>query len=86
VKTLANALIGNDGVITSRTKGLKDSIARNTHQQEQLEKRVQLMQDRLTKQYGALDVSLSKINAQNSSLSQALKALAAQTEGIARNS
>jgi flagellar hook-associated protein 2 len=86
VKALANSLIANDGPITSRTKSLKDSIARNAQQQEQLERRVALMQDRLTRQYGALDVSLSKVNAQNSSLTQALKALAAQSEGIARNS
>jgi len=84
VKALANSLIASDGPITSRTKSLKDSIARNTQQQEQLEKRVALTQARLTKQYGALDVSLSRINAQNSSLSQALQALAAQSEAIAK--
>ena len=84
-KSLASQLIASDGAITTRTKGLRDSITRNQQDQERLEKRVALIQQRLTKQYGALDKMMSGINATNSSLSQSLKALEAQSEAIAKN-
>jgi flagellar hook-associated protein 2 len=84
-KSLTAALISSDGAITTRTKGLRDSITRNQHDQERLEKRVALVQARLTKQYGALDTMMSRISATNSSLSQALSALQAQSEAIAKN-
>ncbi len=38
----------------------------------------------LLKQYSALDVAVSQINGVNSSLTQSLKALAAQSEAIAK--
>jgi flagellar hook-associated protein 2 len=84
-KSLTAALMSSDGAITTRTKGLRDSITRNQHDQERLEKRVALVQARLTKQYGALDTMMSRISATNSSLSQALSALQAQSEAIAKN-
>ena len=84
VKALASQLIGVDGAITTRSKGLRDSITRNQAQQDQLEKRVALVQARLTRQYGALDTAISQINAVNSSLTQSLKALAAQSEAITK--
>ena len=84
VKALANQLIGVDGAITTRSRGLRDSITRNQAQQDQLEKRVALVQARLTRQYGALDTAISQINAVNSSLTQSLKALAAQSEAITK--
>jgi flagellar hook-associated protein 2 len=84
-KALAAQLIGSDGAITARTKGLRDSIARNQHEQDRQEKRVALIQQRLSKQYGALDTMMSRINTTNSSLTQALDALRAQSEAIAKN-
>jgi len=83
-KTLAGALIASDGAITTRTKSLRDNITRNQAQQDQMEKRVALVEARLTKQYGSLDTMLSQINATNSSLSQSLKALANQSEAISK--
>lgn len=85
-KALAAQLIGSDGAITTRTKSLRDSITRNQSEQDRLEKRVALVQQRLTKQYGALDTMMSRINTTNSSLTQALDALRAQSEAIAKNS
>ncbi|RQP25242.1 flagellar filament capping protein FliD [Piscinibacter terrae] len=78
-KALATQLIGSGGAITTRTQSLRDSVTRNQKQQDDMEARVALTQARLTKQYGSLDTTLSKINATNSSLTQSLKALAAQT-------
>lgn len=84
VKALANQLIGSDGAISARTRSLRESITRNAAQQEKLEQRVALVQQRLTRQYSALDTQVSRIRADNSSLSQALAALAAQSEAIAK--
>jgi flagellar hook-associated protein 2 len=82
VKALANQLIASDGAITTRTKGLKDSITRNTAQQQKLEQRVALIEARLTKQYSALDTTIAQISAVNSALTQSLAALAAQSASI----
>ncbi len=83
-KSLASQLIASDGAITTRTKGLRDSIARNQTQQQTLEDRVALVQARLTKQYAALDTLMSKMNATNSSLTQALTGIATTTAAIAK--
>lgn len=84
VKALASQLVASDGAITTRTKGLRESVTRNQTQQQKLEQRVEATKARLLKQYGALDTIMSQINATNSSLSQSLKALAAQTEAITK--
>jgi flagellar hook-associated protein 2 len=83
-KALAAKLVGSDGAITTQTKSLRDSITRNQSQQDQLEKRVALIQARLLKQYGSLDTVLSQINATNSSLTQSLTALRNQSEALAK--
>jgi flagellar hook-associated protein 2 len=83
-KALAAKLTDSNGAITTRTKGLRDSITRNQQDQDRLEKRVAMIQARLTKQYSALDTMMSQMNATNSSLSQSLSALKAQSEGIAK--
>lgn len=83
-KALADQLIASNGAITTRSKSLRDSVTRNQSQQDKLERRVALTEQRLLKQYGALDVAVSQINGVNSSLTQSLKALAAQSEAIAK--
>lgn len=85
VKNLADQLLSTDGTITSRTKGLRDSVKRNEDRQLALEKRVEMSKQRLLKQYTALDVSLSQINGIGSSLTQSLKSLASLGDAIANN-
>ena len=85
VKALANQLIGSDGPITTRTKSLRDTIARNQTQQQRLEDRVALTKARLMKQYGALDASLSQINSVGSSLTQALAGIASFNDAVNKN-
>ena len=86
VKSLAGQLIASDGAITARTKGLRESITRNSTQQQKLEARVALTEQRLLKQYAALDTVMAQTNATNSALSQSLSALAAQSRAISSNS
>jgi flagellar hook-associated protein 2 len=83
-KSLASQLIASDGAITTRTKGLRDNVARNQSQQQTLENRVALVQARLTKQYAALDTLMSHMNSTNSSLTQALTGIAATSAAIAK--
>ena len=61
-KALADSVLGTDGLLTTRNNGLRDSIARNDKDQKRLEDRVARVQERLTRQYSALDNSLNSIN------------------------
>jgi flagellar hook-associated protein 2 len=85
VKTLAAQLIASDGAITTRTKGLRDSVTRNQTEQQRLEDRVALVKQRLLKQYGALDATLSQINGVGTSLTQSLAALASLSSSLNNN-
>jgi flagellar hook-associated protein 2 len=60
-KALTDGVIGTDGILTSRTAGLQASISRNDKDQQRLADRVAAYQDRITKQYSALDASLNKL-------------------------
>ncbi|MFL6665152.1 MAG: flagellar filament capping protein FliD [Rhizobacter sp.] len=85
VKSLASQLIASGGAITTHTKALRDSIARNSAQQTRLEQRVAAMQERLTKQYAGLDTTIAQTKSVNSTLTQSLAMLQAQSESIAKN-
>jgi flagellar hook-associated protein 2 len=61
-KALADSVLGTDGLLTARNNGLRDSLARNDKDQKRLEDRVARVQERLTRQYSALDNSLNSIN------------------------
>jgi len=84
LRDLATKLTASDGMLTTHTKSLQDSIKRNQTQQQQLQARVDQMQARLTKQYSALDTMMSQMSATNSSLTQSLTALANQTAAITK--
>jgi flagellar hook-associated protein 2 len=60
-KALTDGVIGTNGMLTSRAAGLKESISRNDKDQQRLADRVARFQDRITKQYSALDTSLNKL-------------------------
>jgi len=60
-KALADSVLGTEGLLTTRTNGLRDSISRNDKDQKRLEERVARVQDRLTRQYSALDNSLNQL-------------------------
>lgn len=61
-KALADGVLGTDGLLTSRTAGLRESIKRNEKDQQRLEDRVARVQARITQQYSALDKSLNQLN------------------------
>ncbi len=82
-RDLAATLTASNGAITTRTKSLRDSIQRNSDQQQTLEDRVSLVQARLMKQYTALDTQLSQMTSMSSTLTQSLTALSNLSLSIA---
>ncbi len=60
-KALTDGIVGTDGLLTSRATGLRESIARNDKDQQRLEDRVLRVQERITRQYSALDASLNQL-------------------------
>lgn len=69
-KSLADGAIGVDGLLTRRSSGLQGAIKRNEKDQSRLEARVLAVQQRLQRQYGALDSSLGRLNGLSSYVSQ----------------
>ena len=82
LKTTAAQLLGSGGLLTTRTQGLRDGIQRNKTEQQRYEARVEATKARLTRQYTALDTTVSRISGTGSSLTQSLAALTALTTGI----
>ncbi|MCW7540538.1 flagellar filament capping protein FliD [Aquabacterium sp. A7-Y] len=76
IKALTSALLKTDGLVSTRTQGLRDSIERNEDQVAKMEDRVAAVQARLLRQYSAMDSSISKLNGLNSYVTQQLAALA----------
>ncbi|SNS61970.1 flagellar hook-associated protein 2 [Noviherbaspirillum humi] len=70
--TVANTILGTDGVISSRTTGLQTAIRRNTTQQDALQARLGLTEKRLRAQYGALDTALTSMKSTSSWLTAQL--------------
>ncbi len=76
-RALADRVTGIDGLIASRNDGLRAQLDRNEDDQDRLEDRVALFQQRLLRQYTALDTQLGKMNGLSSYVSQQMTALAA---------
>lgn len=69
-KSLADGAIGTDGLLTQRSSGLQAAVQRNEKDQARMETRVQAVQQRLLRQYGALDSQLGRLSSLSSYVSQ----------------
>jgi flagellar hook-associated protein 2 len=78
---LASDALGNDGVLSSRTQGLRQLITKNQEQQARYEDRVERYRERLVAQFSAMDANLSRLNALQSYVSQQLAALQPPRDG-----
>jgi flagellar hook-associated protein 2 len=76
---LADRITGTEGPITTRNQGLQAAIKRNQTEQDRVNDRAQRIQERLLRQYSALDTQLSQLNGLNSYVT-------AQTAALNRNS
>lgn len=79
VRALADRLTGIDGLIASRNEGLQAQLERNEDDQSRLEDRVLLFQQRLLRQYSALDTQLGKMSGLSNYVSAQMAALAASS-------
>lgn len=70
VADFATALIGADGLLTTRKDGLNKKIAFNKKEQEKLEDRVARVAERLNKQYQALDGRMASLNTLSTYINQ----------------
>ena len=74
-RLLTNAVVGTDGLLTTRSEGLRATIRRNEQQQERYEDRIALVEQRLLRQYTALDASMAQLNSLNAYVTQQMSAI-----------
>jgi len=53
---------GSEGTLTTRNEGLKAQLKRNSDEQDRLEDKVARTQERLLKQYSALDTQMGQLS------------------------
>ncbi|MCW5657895.1 MAG: flagellar filament capping protein FliD [Burkholderiaceae bacterium] len=75
----ADAAIGVDGSIASRSEGLRERISRNEKRQAELEVRVALAEARLRKQYTSLDAQMGQLQSLSNYVTQQMAILAASS-------
>ncbi|HEY4074607.1 MAG TPA: flagellar filament capping protein FliD [Herbaspirillum sp.] len=77
LNTLLTDMLGPNGIVTTKTAGIKASIATNTANQATIQTRLDADQARYTAQFNALDVTLSNLMLQQQQLTSGLAGLAA---------
>lgn len=75
ISTLASNLLGTDGVFTTKTTGLNNSVKLNEKRQEQMDAKAALYEKRLRAQYTALDKAMASISTQGNYVSQMISGL-----------
>lgn len=76
MKEALDSALGADGAVKARTEGLDATLKANRKSQASLTARLALVEARLKKQYGALDVTLSQMQGIASGLTQGLDQVA----------
>lgn len=74
-RQFADQAVGVDGTIAARTDGIRASISRNEDRQAELEVRVTQTEDRLRKQYTALDAQMGQLQSLSTYVTQQLTIL-----------
>lgn len=70
LRTLTNDLLASDGLLTSRTAGLTQTITDNQERQDTMQARVDLYEKRLKAQYASLDTIMANLNSTSSYVTQ----------------
>lgn len=81
LKDLTERLIGTEGALPSRTKGLQTQIENINEQEERFNVRLEQIERRLRRQYTALDAQLATLQGTSSSLGSALSRLPGASGG-----
>ncbi|HUG22548.1 flagellar filament capping protein FliD [Piscinibacter sp.] len=74
-KRMADAMLGVQGMLTTRSDGLRASVKRNDRDQDRLEDRVARIEERLLRQYQALDAKMGVLNGLSSYVTQQMTML-----------
>ncbi|MCD0418436.1 flagellar filament capping protein FliD [Rubrivivax sp. JA1024] len=74
-RDLGNAVLGSEGLLTTRTSGIQSQIQQNEKSQDAFEVRLALAEARLRRQYQALDTSMTTLSGLSSYVTQQLAAL-----------
>jgi flagellar hook-associated protein 2 len=74
-KDFATSVLGSDGAFESRNKSLKGQLSLNSKSQESMERRLAQTEERLRRQYQALDTAMSQLNGTSAYLTQQLELL-----------
>ncbi|MGE6211954.1 flagellar filament capping protein FliD [Comamonas aquatica] len=69
-KSFTDKLLAYEGTLNNKSDALKKTLKNNSDQQTKVNERATALEERLYKQYSALDVKMSSLNALNSYVSQ----------------
>jgi flagellar hook-associated protein 2 len=75
LKTLTTGFLGENGIITERTNSIQKSIDLNTKRQEEMMARLTSTEERYTKRYNALDLTLANLQSMQSQLTTQLASI-----------
>lgn len=70
VKDFANGLLAAAGAVTNKSSALQKALASNTKEQDSVNAKAALFEERLKKQYTALDTKMASLSALNSYVAQ----------------
>ena len=70
VKDFANGLLAAAGTVSNKNDAIKKAIDRNAADQTKVNNRATLVEERLRKQYSALDTKMASLTALNSYIAQ----------------
>lgn len=74
-KDFATSVLGSEGAFENRNASLKGQLSLNAKSQESMERRLAQTEERLRRQYQALDAAMSQLNGTSSYLTQQLDML-----------
>lgn len=70
LKSFADGFAGTSGTLTSRTESLRESVKRNTKEQDRVNERATRAEARYLKQYNAMDAMVGQLNSLNAFVTQ----------------
>jgi flagellar hook-associated protein 2 len=70
IKDFANGLLSASGAVTNKTNAVKKAIDNNSAEQAKINNRATLVEERLKKQYSALDTKMASLTALNNYVAQ----------------
>ena len=70
LRKFGDAVLGTDGMLTTRTAGLNTSLTANTKNQDAMSTRLAATEARMRAQYSALDTKMATLNALNTYMTQ----------------